>query len=246
VKITKLPRRGFPAAFLSVALAAGSLASPAAAEPAATAARAAIGHERAALGSAAARVTELTEAARPPARAEETVTVASRSIDRGTASRTDKAAKQPAQLDLRTLDALPAVDGDAELQCLAEAIYFESRGEPLEGQIAVAEVVLNRVDDRRFPKTVCGVTNQGAGSGRGCQFSYACDGNSDVMKSAVPRERAEKLAGLMLAGRARTVTDGATYFHTRSVRPSWSRKFARTAAIGHHIFYRPATQVAGG
>jgi N-acetylmuramoyl-L-alanine amidase len=50
----------------------------------------------------------------------------------------------------------------------------------------------------------------------------------------------------MLADRPRTVTDGATYFHTRSVRPSWSRKFARTTSIGHHIFYRPATQVAGG
>ena len=58
--------------------------------------------------------------------------------------------------------------------------------------MAVAEVVLNRVDDRRFPDTVCGVTTQGAGSGRGCQFSYACDGNSDAMKSAVPRVRAPR------------------------------------------------------
>ena len=245
MKILHLPRRGFPAAVPFCCARRGQPDAPAAAEPAANAARGAIGQERSALGAAAARVTELTEAARPRARAEETVTVASRSVDGGSAAEIAKAAKQPAKLDLQSLDALPAVDGDAELQCLAEAIYFESRGEPLEGQIAVAEVVLNRVDDRQFPKTVCGVTNQGVGSGRGCQFSYACDGNSDVMKSAVPRERAEKLAGLMLAGRARTVTDGATYFHTRSVRPSWSRKFARTAAIGHHIFYRPATQVAG-
>jgi spore germination cell wall hydrolase CwlJ-like protein len=247
VKILQPPPRALPAATLLVALAA--MASPAAAEPATEAARAAIGHERSALGAAAARVPALTEAARPPARGEETVTVASRSIDGGTAAEIAKAAKrpdQPAKLDLRTLDALPAVSGDAELQCLAEAIYFESRGEPLEGQVAVAEVVLNRVDDRRFPKTVCGVTNPGVGSGRGCQFSYACDGNSDVMKSAVARQRAEKLASLMLADRPRTVTDGATYFHTRSVRPSWSRKFARTTSIGHHIFYRPATQVAGG
>lgn len=247
MKKLQLPRRGFPAAAFLVALAA--LASPAAAEPTADAAYAAVGRERSALAAAAARVTELTEAARPPARGEGTVTVASRSVDRGTAAEIAEAARQPAQpakLDVRTLDALPAVEGDAELQCLAEAIYFESRGEPLEGQIAVAEVVLNRVDDRRFPKSVCGVTNQGVGSGRGCQFSYACDGNSDVMKSAVPRERAKKLANLMLAGRPRTVADGATYFHTRSVRPSWSRKFTRTTAIGHHIFYRPATQVAGG
>ena len=70
--------------------------------------------------------------------------------------------------------------------------------------MAVAEVVLNRVSDRRFPGTVCGVTRQGAGSGKGCQFSYACDGNSDAMKSALPRSRAEKIATMMLAGRART------------------------------------------
>ena len=100
----------------------------------------------------------------------------------------------PAKLDLASLDAMPrgSAGGD-ERRCLAEAIYFESRGEPLEGQVAVAEVVLNRVDDRQFPQTVCGVTNQGAGSGRGCQFSYACDGRSDVMKSAgaaAPRREA--------------------------------------------------------
>ena len=147
---------------------------------------------------------------------------------------------RPARLDLATLDAMPPASGDAEWQCLAQAIYFELRGEPLAGQVAVAEVVLNRVDDRRFPKTVCGVTNQG------CQFSYACDGNSDAMKSALARQRSEKLASLMLAGRARSLTDGATYFHTRSVRPDWSRRFTRTTTIGHHIFYRAGTQVAGG
>ena len=107
-------------------------------------------------------------------------------------------------------------------------------------------MVLNRVDDPKFPKTICGVTRQGAGSGRGCQFSYVCDRNSDTMKSAVSRERSEKIASLMLAGRARTLTDGATYFHTRSTRPDWSRRFVRTAAIGHHLFYRTARQVAGG
>jgi spore germination cell wall hydrolase CwlJ-like protein len=154
------------------------------------------------------------------------------------------AAAMSEKIDDAALDAMPRASGGDDWRCLAEAIYFESRGEPLAGQIAVAEVVLNRVDDRRFPKTVCGVTNQGAGSGRGCQFSYACDGRSDVMKSAAARIRSEKLATLMLAGRPRTVTDGATYFHTRAVRPSWARKMARTAAIGHHYFYRPATQLA--
>ena len=66
------------------------------------------------------------------------------------------------------------------------------------------------------------------------------------MKSAVSRDRAEKIASMMLAGRARTITEGATYFHTRSIRPDWSHRFTRTAAIGHHYFYRQARQVAGG
>lgn len=153
-------------------------------------------------------------------------------------------AKIDGKIDGAALDAMPAASGGDDWRCLSEAIYFESRGEPIEGQIAVAEVVLNRVDDRNFPRTVCGVTRQGVGSGRGCQFSYACDGNPDVMRSAGARARSEKLAALMLAGHPRTVTDGATYFHTRSVRPGWAGKMTRTNAIGHHYFYRPATRVA--
>lgn len=146
-------------------------------------------------------------------------------------------------LDLAALDALPTAAGDAEWRCLAEAIYYESRGEPLEGQVAVAEVVLNRVDDRRYPGTICGVTTQGVGSGRACQFSYACDGRPERMASPVPRTRAEKLAALMLAGRARSVSDGATHFHATYVRPAWSRRFTLTAQIGNHVFYRQSSRV---
>ena len=103
------------------------------------------------------------------------------------ASRPEAIAAAPPRRPGSTADARRACRSAAATpsrQCLAQAIYFESRGEPLDGQIAVAEVVLNRVDDRRYPKSVCGVTKQGAGCGRGCQFSYACDGHSDVMKSA--------------------------------------------------------------
>jgi spore germination cell wall hydrolase CwlJ-like protein len=208
---------------------------PAMAGPASVEARRALTREQSALDSSSDRLSALTEALRPRARAPEVV-ASSRSVEGEAAA--------SARLDFRTLDAMPRSSGGAEWQCLAEAIYFESRGEPLEGQVAVAEVVLNRVADRRFPGTVCGVTRQGAGSGKGCQFSYACDGNSDVMKSALPRARAEKLATMMLEGRARTLTDGATYFHTRSVRPGWSHRMVRTATIGHHLFYRSGTQVA--
>ena len=175
-----------------------------------------------------------------------TRSVSGGSIDALEAANAAKAANGPAELDVDVLDALPSASVGAQSECLAQAIYFESRGEPLEGQIAVAEVVLNRVDDRRFPNSVCGVTKQGVGQGRACQFSYACDGRADVMKSPVARERSEKLAALMMEGRARTVTNGATYFHTRSIRPSWSRRMERTTAIGHHMFYRSPMVVAGG
>ncbi|HVL20143.1 MAG TPA: cell wall hydrolase, partial [Amaricoccus sp.] len=210
----------------------------------------------------------LTQSMRPKSRVsdEGSIVVASRDVDAdtvpgltgiakpdvqkpGVTALTRQAATTPAapaHLAMADLDALPGTSGDAQWQCLAQAIYFEARGEPIDGQFAVAEVVLNRVDDPRFPGTICGVTRQGAGSGRGCQFSYVCDGNSDVMKSAVSRDRAEKIASMMLAGRARTITEGATYFHTRSIRPDWSHRFTRTAAIGHHYFYRQARRVAGG
>ena len=106
-------------------------------------------------------------------------------------------------------------------------------------------MVLNRVDDRQFPKTVCGVTNQGVGSGRGCQFSYACDGRSDVMKSADARLRAEKLAALMLAGQpAHRDRRRDLLPHPRRCGRAGPRRMTRTTAIGHHYFYRPATRVA--
>jgi hypothetical protein len=150
----------------------------------------------------------------------------------------------PARLDFAALDRMPPASGDEQFQCLAAAVYFESRGEPLAGQIGVAEVVLNRVDSPLYPRSVCGVTMQGAGGGGGCQFSYACDGRSDVMTSALARSRAEKIARMLLDGRPREVTDGATSFHATYVRPSWSRTLTRTAAIGAHVFYRQPIRVA--
>lgn len=237
-------RRLIPAAMLAGVLAAAGVAQADTADPhgAGNGATLAMSQEQFMLRSASgARIAELTAVARPKARDEAagTVTAASRDTDD---AELDAAARAIAarRLDLATLDALPPANGGAEWQCLAQAIYFESRGEPLDGQVAVAEVVLNRRDSRDFPSTVCGVTHQG------CQFSYVCDGYSDTMKGGAARDRSEKLASLMLAGRPRSLTDGALYFHTRSVRPDWSRRFARTTTIGHHMFYRPATQVAGG
>lgn len=129
----------------------------------------------------------------------------------------------------------PAKPG-AELSCLATALYFEARGEGIKGQAAVAEVILNRVDSANFPKTICGVVNQS--NGNGCQFSFTCDGASDKIRDRSAWLVANKIAEAMVEGAPRALTDGATYFHTPAVRPSWARRFTRTAMIGGHIFYR--------
>ncbi|NEY90685.1 cell wall hydrolase [Tabrizicola oligotrophica] len=135
------------------------------------------------------------------------------------------------------LAGLGAPAGDEQWQCLTKALYFEARGESLKGQFAVAEVILNRVDSPKYPATVCGVVEQG-GQG-GCQFSYTCDGARDVMADRQAADIAGRIARVMLDGAPRTLTYGATHFHTRAVTPAWSRRFERTASIGAHMFYKP-------
>jgi len=138
----------------------------------------------------------------------------------------------------------PAPKSSTQLDCLAEALYFEARGESVKGQFAVADVILNRVQSPQFPKSVCGVIHQGEGSGRGCQFSYRCDGRSDAISEREAWAEVRKVAALSLAGVGGDLTDGATFYHAKGVKPSWSRKFPQTAAIGSHRFYRHPTQVA--
>ena len=241
--MTRVCRQGILAGMAVACFSLAGLSAPALAGPFGDEAARAVSREQLALDAAADRLGAVAESARPMAR-DETVTMASR--EDGPETQRQPLTSSRASLTLAAIDALPTATGDAQWECLAEAIYFESRGEPLAGQIAVAEVVLNRAASRSFPSTICGVTRQGVGSGRGCQFSYACDGNSDVMKSSLARSRSEKLARLMIDGQPRTVSGGATYFHVSTIRPSWSRKFTRTVTIGAHMFYRPATQVAGG
>ncbi len=133
---------------------------------------------------------------------------------------------------------LDTAAGDAQWQCLAEALYFEARGESVKGQFAVAEVILNRVDSNRFPSTPCRVINQGTGRYLQCQFTYTCDGYRDrVSEKAVWRQVA-KIARIMLDGKERELTQGATHYHTKAVNPRWARVFPRTTTIGAHHFYR--------
>ncbi len=142
------------------------------------------------------------------------------------------------------LGSLPVAKGGKSWRCLSEALYFEARGESVKGQFAVAEVVLNRVDSPKFPDTVCAVINQGTGRRFQCQFTYRCDGRKETITDRVAWEEVGKVARIVLDGKKRDLTGGATYYHARSVRPRWARKFSRTAAIGAHFFYRLPLETA--
>lgn len=131
----------------------------------------------------------------------------------------------------------------AEWSCLTEALYHEARGETLIGQLAVAEVILNRVDSPRYPDSVCGVVAQGESNAPYCQFSYRCDGKSDGMTEGSMRDLMGKIAWVMMNGKPRILTGKATHYHTNAVSPRWAAKLVRTARIGDHIFYRRGTEL---
>jgi hypothetical protein len=127
-----------------------------------------------------------------------------------------------------------------EQRCLAEALYFESRGESEMGQAAVAQVILNRVRNPAYPNTICGVVYQNKELHNRCQFSFACDGRSDRVHAA---SRAWRVARRI----AKNVTDGkiwlkdvadSTHYHANSVSPEWGPTMIRQEQVGAHIFYR--------
>ena len=137
------------------------------------------------------------------------------------------------------LQDLPVAAGGQEWQCLTEALYFEARGESVPGIFAVAEVIVNRRDSAKFPDTVCKVISQGVRQGsRACQFSYKCDGHSEVYREKEAKALVAKIAKIVLDQRAPLLTSGATYYHANFVNPRWARKFQNTAVIGKHLFYR--------
>ena len=124
-------------------------------------------------------------------------------------------------------------------RCLAQAIYFEARGEPFEGRMAVAQVIQTRIADPRYPNDVCAVVFQNAGRRHRCQFSFACDGKSDRPPPSPAWNSAARLARLVNTGYLRDLTGGATHYHADYVKPDWTREAAPTATIGRHRFYRP-------
>lgn len=150
----------------------------------------------------------------------------------------------PLEFSKNWVDAQPKARGGDDLQCLAEALYFEARGETVKGQFAVAEVILNRVQSDRFPSSACGVIHQGTGKKYQCQFTYTCDGHKEVISEPRAYERVSKVARAALDGAAPELTEGATHYHTTAVKPRWSRVYTKTAAIGVHVFYRHTWRTA--
>ncbi len=132
-----------------------------------------------------------------------------------------------------------------ERGCLAQAIYHEARGESEAGQLAVANVIVNRARSGKFPSTLCGVIYQNADKGRyRCQFTFACDGRNDApgerrawIRSAALAE--EVYAEFATGESVGAVPGSALYYHTTAVRPSWAGTYNAVATIGSHIFYSP-------
>ena len=125
-------------------------------------------------------------------------------------------------------------------KCLAEAVYFEARGEAVRGQIAVAQVVLNRAFSGFYPNTVCGVVYQNKHRHFACQFSFACDNNPEVIREPDMWDRAQKIAKASLDGQLWLPEVGkSTHYHAYWVRPSWVNEMKKLYKFGVHTFYRP-------
>jgi spore germination cell wall hydrolase CwlJ-like protein len=135
---------------------------------------------------------------------------------------------------------LPAsVFSEKEQRCLAIGIYFEARGEPVKGQAAVAQVILNRVRAPSYPNTVCGVVYQNDNWRNRCQFSFACDGIKDRIASPRHFKMAQEVALAVTAGKIFIPEVGSsTHYHATYVRPRWGRTMEKMKKIGQHIFYR--------
>ena len=125
-------------------------------------------------------------------------------------------------------------------RCLANAVYFEARSEPVRGQIAVAQVVLNRVFSGFYPHDVCSVIYQNADHYLGCQFTFACDGKRKLINERGAWARANRIAKETLDGLVYLPEVGkSTHYHALYVHPNWVREMHRLARYGEHTFYRP-------
>lgn len=134
-----------------------------------------------------------------------------------------------------------------EINCLALNIYFEARSEPLDGKLAVGHVVMNRAEAKGFPNKICDVVKQGGEDRRHkCQFSWWCDGRSDLPRNPQAWKESQVLARLVYWGYSADPTGGALWYHADYVKPIWRLKLSRGPMIGRHQFYLPAKAVVAG
>jgi hypothetical protein len=145
---------------------------------------------------------------------------------RGPSAPTEAAAPAEPQIDAR------------QHNCLSQAIYYEARGETQQGQIAVAEVIVNRTRSRHYPGSICGVVYQGSHRSTGCQFTFTCDGSLGHRPRGRAWTQAQRVATAVMMGYSRPMTQGATHYHTTAVNPVWNAGLVETTQIGVHVFYR--------
>lgn len=152
-----------------------------------------------------------------------------------------RAAPQAAPIsktEVQAVDPAGQAPVDDAITCLSRTIYWEAKGGESRDMEAVANVVINRLGHEGFPGTVCEVVKQGAEKSP-CQFSWWCDGRPDQVEEAdryaIAKEVARKALNQQLPDR----TDGALYFHDRSVSPAWARAYIKTTQIGDFLFYKP-------
>ena len=142
---------------------------------------------------------------------------------------------------LVTLEVPKRTDAEEMLrqsECMATAIYYEARSESIKGQLGVAEVIVNRVNDHRYPNSVCDVVFQGATRTTGCQFTFTCDGAMNKKPRGEKWEKAQTIAAHVMMELNERKTGGATHYHATYVDPVWNSGLIRTQKIGTHIFYR--------
>jgi spore germination cell wall hydrolase CwlJ-like protein len=139
----------------------------------------------------------------------------------------------------RFLDLVDPAHLARERRCLEQAVYFEARSEPEEGQAAVAQVVLNRVRSDLYPNTICGVVFQNSHRHLACQFTFTCEGKSLRITEPAAWERARRIAAAVLEGETYLASvGGATHYHADYVRPRWASRLRHADTIGRHIFYQ--------
>tara|TARA_B100001093_G_scaffold443375_1_gene445666 strand:- start:361 stop:858 length:498 start_codon:yes stop_codon:yes gene_type:complete len=147
-----------------------------------------------------------------------------------------------------TTQEIEASDPNGEVFCMAKNIYFEAGNQPLAGKIAVAQVVLNRTAHRSYPEDVCSVIYQSKWreNWKGhmvpvlykCQFSWFCDGKSDIPEDSATWELSLRVATRVLQGDWYDITEGSTHYHSDRVYPYWADSLNETVQITNHIFYK--------